>query len=341
MNRREWILGSILIGSITIYLCWPLVTGLTGWRSDNLEHQVTQTALQLEAAQDELSDVLIKRETIDQVMNSGLHGNPTLAALSYQELVVEFLRQAGVSTPTITTSSPIPVEGLGYRMQFSLQMEATVAQLGSFLDRMESSQLLHRTKLLSVHQAGAQTHSGCSVSVALEVLLLEGAVGVSVDELMAYPVRTDFAAQLAKKHAIGGPMAQEVSFFEFVKLIPRGDESDIETDVDTFDNPHGKVISGRALELDSNELELAHTFEPDEDRSVLQLVGILGSGPHRKAMLLKVATQELMTMDVGAHLDEGQLRDSDQEISIARIEPDCIEVTSGVEHRTIHVGEFM
>lgn len=333
MKRRETILGFILFGSLATYFAASDLPSLNAISDGNLSDVLTQTSSQLDAAQDELKELRRIEMQWNEIQENGLIGQPTVASLSYQEVLVAFLKQSGIDNPTIATSTPIPMEGIGHRILFNVQIESSLAQLGSFLDRIESSEILHRTKFLSIQQLGGGSHEKCSVSLILESLLIDGALGTDVAKLASPRIATNFGTQLATRHAIGKPLETMPMVFDLANLFsgePATPAAIAEVEV-TND-----VEIEESLNPDSSD-----SFAPEPPTPLFQLVGILGIGDERRAMILQKSTDLLSTMGVNDILPTFKADSESPGVTIESIEYNYIRITSSDGERNIYIGETL
>lgn len=333
MNRREFILVSVFLGSLAVFFAAPSLSDLSWIQSGNLDNVLKQTSSKLEAARSELNELSEKREQWEAIQENGLSGQPTIATLAYQEVLIAFLKQSGIPSPTITTGTPIPIEDIGHRIQFHVQMQSTIPQLGSFLDRVESSEILHRTKLLSIQQLGGGFQERCSISVILETLLIEGAEGTDVAQLIRPRIATDFGTQLATRHAIGKPLETMPMVVDLANLF--SSEPAIPAAIAEVEVTND-VSREESLNPDSSD-----SFEPEPPTPLFQLVGILGIGDERRAMILQKSTDLLSTIGVNDILPTFKADSESPGVTIESIEYNYIRITSSDGERNIYVGETL
>lgn len=333
MKRRETILGLILFGSLATYFAASDVPSLKAISGGNLSTVLTQTTSQLDAARDELEELRHMEMQWKEIQENGLIGQPMVASLSYQEVLVAFLKQSGIDNPTIATSTPIPMEGIGHRILFNVQIESSLAQLGSFLDRIESSEILHRTKFLSIQQSGGGNHEKCSVSLILESLLIDGALGTDVAKLASPRIATDFGTQLATRHAIGKPLEMAPAVFDLANLFSSEPAPPTATAEDEAMND---IAVEQPMDTSTSE-----RFEPLPPTPLFQLVGILGIGDERRAMILQKSTDLLSTMGVNDILPTFQADSESPGVTIESIEYNYIRITNSDGQRKIYIGETL
>ena len=171
-TRREKILA-ITIGILlaTVFL-WDTVEMvlLQPFQSVQLEldgmHQL-QTDLDLEEI------ALLKASSgLGKLARKSLPSDPGTATTVYQEWLVEELKQAGISGPSVIPAPALIDEDLGHRLTFSVEARGTTESVTRFLDRFSRKDLLHRMTSLQITSPSMGAEDEIQATISIEALAL-------------------------------------------------------------------------------------------------------------------------------------------------------------------------
>lgn len=274
MNQREKLLGVGLL--ITLGVAWGADTIQEAWTSltSPVELELAQATESLEQLTLEVAASREKARTLSVWQELSLPSDPAIARIQYQELLVYFLDKSGISSPAINIASPIPLEGAGHRLQFTIQLNATLAQLGKFMDLLESSEVLHQVKQVQVQQADGPESGQCSITLLIEALALQSAEGRSLE--------------MAKKKQSLGKVSRQLAtsglFRKPTKVHSQNVDMSIQPLLSLFQGKSNESKEtnppAASVEAEPADLSAKASFKP-------KLVGIIGEGEQKTALIYK------------------------------------------------------
>lgn len=171
MNKREKILG-IGLGAT---LCTAL---LYGWLLNTLEgsnssqNELKKAELHLHDLELEYAAAQREADFVASQVERSLPNNLESASVVYQAYLFRCFETSGLTSTIVTGSSPIAMDDIGSKIQFTVQAEATSTQIGTFLDQFFGTDLLHQINFLSLQKQGGGDSAVNSFSAGIEVLVL-------------------------------------------------------------------------------------------------------------------------------------------------------------------------
>lgn len=118
------------------------------------------------------------RECADLTQKS-LPADTGMATVLYQHWLIDRLEHAGIAGARVMPAPPVAEEHIGHRIRFSVEVAASMEQLGTFLDDFHSTDLLHRITYLSVRTLGNPTSRMRTVTLGIEGISLQTAVDIA------------------------------------------------------------------------------------------------------------------------------------------------------------------
>ncbi len=213
------------------------------------------------------------------------------------------------------------MEGAGHRLQFTILLNATLAQLGNFLDLFESSTVLHQVKQIQIQQSDGPESGQCNITMVIEALALQGAGGVSLEKVKLQKPAGLISRQLAasdlfRKSEKVQQTSKEISFDSLLNLLrPKSNE-------------HAEVIPlPEPIETKPVDLKELTSSKP-------KLVGIIGQGENKTALIYKSSDKNPVMLSESSTLDAIGM-----EGLIEKITADGILVALEQTKITIRLGE--
>jgi len=122
---------------------------------------------------------------LDEYSNRALPSDPTLARSLYQEWLLELVSKHQLTSASVDASQPAPIEiksrtkrgkrdRVGYRIDYSLRGQTTLAKLGAFLDAFRRASHLQKIRSVSLNPIG--NDGRLDVNLSIQVLCLDKAV---------------------------------------------------------------------------------------------------------------------------------------------------------------------
>lgn len=286
MNQREKLLGVGLL--MTLGVAWGADSIQETWTTltSPVELQLAEATESLEQLKLEVAASREKSRTLSDWKELSLPSDPSIAGIQYQELLVHLLDKSGISSPAINVASPIPLEGAGHRLQFTIQLNATLAQLGKFMDQFESSEVLHQMKQVQVQQADGPESGQCSITLVIEALALQSAEGSSLEKAKKKQSLGKISRQLAtsglfRKPAIVPPQNVDLSIQPLLSLFQsKSSESN---------------TPAESVEAESADLSAKVPIKP-------KLVGIIGEGEQKTALIYKSPDESPVVVSENSNL---------------------------------------
>lgn len=171
-TRREKILAITIGTLLAAVFLWDTVEVvlLQPFQSVQLEldgMRQLQTDLDLE----ELA--LLKASSgLGKLARKSLPSDPGTATTVYQEWLVEELKQAGISGPSVIPAPALIDEDLGHRLTFSVEARGTTESVTRFLDRFSRKDLLHRMTSLQITSPSMGAEDEVQATISIEALAL-------------------------------------------------------------------------------------------------------------------------------------------------------------------------
>ncbi len=264
------------MGADTIQATWTSLTS-------PVELELAAAIEALDQLKSEVAACREKEQTLRSWKEQSLPSDPAIAGNQYQELLVHLLDKSGIASPAINVASPIPLEGAGYRLQFTVQLTATLAQLGKFMDQFESSDVLHQMKQVQVKQAEGPESGQCSITIVIEALALQKAEGASLEKAK-------------KQHARGGISRQLAASRLFQKPAIETSQTKAEFSIDPFLSMfQQKTVVVENVEPEPTELKVTTPSKP-------KLVGIIGHGDKKTALVYKTPDENPIVLSENSSL---------------------------------------
>jgi hypothetical protein len=127
---------------------------------------------------------------LEEYNNRALPSDPTLAKSLYQQWLLSLVETHQLKSASVDASQPVPVEiksrtkrgkreRVGYRIDYSLRGQTTLAKLSTFLDAFRRASHLQKIRSVSLNPIG--NDGRLDVSLSIQVLCLDKAV--NTDEL--------------------------------------------------------------------------------------------------------------------------------------------------------------
>ena len=171
MNKREKYLGIGLGATLCASLLYgTLLNALDG--SNSSQNELTKAKLHLHDLELEYAVAQREADSVASQVERSLPNNLESASVVYQEYLFRCFETSGLSSTIVTGSSPIPMDDIGSKIQFTVQAEATSTQIGTFLDQFFGTDLLHQINFLSLQKQGGADSEVNSFSAGIEVLVL-------------------------------------------------------------------------------------------------------------------------------------------------------------------------
>jgi hypothetical protein len=122
---------------------------------------------------------------LDEYSNRALPSDPTLARSLYQEWLLELVSKHQLTSASVDASQPAPIEiksrtkrgkrdRVGYRIDYSLRGQTTLAKLGAFLDAFRRASHLQKIRSVSLNPIG--NDGRLDVNLSIQVLCLDKAI---------------------------------------------------------------------------------------------------------------------------------------------------------------------
>ncbi len=171
MHKREKHLGIGLVATLCASLLYgPLQNALDG--SNSSQNELKKAKLHLHDLELEYATAQREADSVASQIERSLPHNLESASVVYQEYLFRCFETSGLSSTIVTGSSPITMDDIGSKIQFTVQAEATSTQIGTFLDQFFGTDLLHQINFLSMQKQGGADSNVNSFSAGVEVLVL-------------------------------------------------------------------------------------------------------------------------------------------------------------------------
>lgn len=185
--RMKWLLAAGigvfgLYGIDSLYRSWieQPQTELSG-RIDTLSNDLA------ESKQQQMQSQKIGRR-LSEYSARALPSDPMLARSSYQEWLLDLVDQHQFAATSVDASQPVPLEIrsrtkkgkrilVGYRIDYSLRGQASLAKLAEFLDQFRKAGHLHKIRALTLNPIGSEGRLDLNLSI--QVLSLESSANES------------------------------------------------------------------------------------------------------------------------------------------------------------------
>jgi hypothetical protein len=173
MNKREKQLSFGFAALLVAFLVFGPVADIFG-TANPYQREIKEAKRHLQSLKEDHLQALQELGEVESLGERSLPSDPELASVQYQEYLIRCLEGSGWDSPIITGASPIQLDGVGSKLQFTVQANATSAQVGAFLDQFFGTDLLHQINFLSIQQQGGANSPVHSVSAGIDVLVLDG-----------------------------------------------------------------------------------------------------------------------------------------------------------------------
>lgn len=140
---------------------------------------------------------------LEEYAHRALPSDPTLARSLYQEWLLELVEKHELKSASVDASQPAPIEiksrtkrgkreRVGYRIDYSLRGQTTLAKLSAFLDTFRRASHLQKIRSVSLNPIG--NDGRLDVSLSIQVLCLDKAV--NENELSEWELTADATGEL-------------------------------------------------------------------------------------------------------------------------------------------------
>lgn len=308
MNKREKRLGTGLGIALGVFLCFePASNWITGNRGD-MDAAQSQAIRELQELEFEKLVAMREAASLDKWRELSLPSDPAIASVKYQEYLIRVLEKCGLNSPIVTGSAPIEAEGVGVKVQFTVQANATSMQIGSFLDQISSTELLHQITFLSISQSGGPEALEHAMTAGIEVLVLDGNK-TELPSLAATRKRSRAAKALASNDIFCRP--KKVDEFS-------SDSSGLASLLRAFTGEAGSVES----QSDQKSEPVAIELPPAPPQNDIRFVGVIERGAKRLALFYDANTGNQTLVSVGE-----KLQDIGLDAKILGIEKDTVQMS--------------
>ncbi len=323
MNRREKWLGMGLLATLGAAWGADYIDAIGSTISTTVPSEVAVAEDRLRKRSEELVASREKLRSLDEWKNQSLPADPALAGMLYQELLLLFIDRAGFNHPAIQLASPMAMEHAGSRFQFTISLKGTTSQLRKFLVQLEACPLLHQIKQIQIQHAEGPESGQCHVAMVIESLGLHGSERVSL-EACKNPLRTHHASQdllvydLFRRPDRNPPKPSEFSIGSLLNIL----RPQTSTALEQEDPTENEVTS-------PNPLVESIPIKP-------RLVGIIGQGDHRTALIHRSKTDAPLLLAEKATLEPLGLEGTIQQIS-----KDSIQILRSTNSFTVRLGDLL
>lgn len=178
----------LLVACAAVFGIYGLDRMYQGW--------VDQPTKELESERDRLSTEVEESKRLqfasqkagkrmEEYASRALPSDPTLARSLYQEWLLELVEKHQLKSASVDASQPTPIEiksrtkrgkrdRVGYRIDYSLRGQTTLAKLSAFLDAFRRASHLQKIRSVSLNPLG--NDGRLDVSLSIQVLCLDKAV---------------------------------------------------------------------------------------------------------------------------------------------------------------------
>lgn len=122
---------------------------------------------------------------LEEYVHRALPSDPTLARSLYQQWLLELVERHQLTSASVDASQPVPIEiksrtkrgkreRVGYRIDYSLRGQTTLAKLSAFLDAFRRASHLQKIRSVSLNPIG--NDGRLDVNLSIQVLCLDKAI---------------------------------------------------------------------------------------------------------------------------------------------------------------------
>lgn len=186
-SPREKRLAMLFGGTIAAMVLWETVGQLL-WQPLSEKHmQLTAAETVQSTLQDQAATIEHALRNLKQLSNHSLPADSGKASVLYQGWLIRTLAQNSIASAVVTPTPAIIETGVGHRIPFTVQCQATSQQIARFLDQFYATPLLHRLTNLDISSttAGQSSHR---VTLSIEALAFDTATEISQLPIPGTPV---------------------------------------------------------------------------------------------------------------------------------------------------------
>ncbi len=323
MNRREKWLGLGLLAALGAAWGADHIDAIGSAVSFAVPPEIAEAEDRLQKRSEELVESREKLRALDEWINQSLPSDPALAGMLYQELLLFFIERAGFTHPAIQLASPMAMEHAGNRFQFTISLKGTNAQLRKLLVQLEACPLLHQIKQVQIQQAEGPDSGQCHVAMVIESLGLYGSDRVSLDNYKTPLGTLD--------------VNQNLLVYDLFRRPDRSPSKPMEFSLGSLLNVLRPQTATTLEQEDPSEIEDAIPLPPYENLPTKpRLVGIIGHGAHRIAVIHRSNSDPALLLSEKATLEPLGIEGTIQQIS-----KDSIQVLRPTNSLTVRLGELL
>ena len=141
----------------------------------DLDLAISDATSQADTHEVEVNRLLHDLHTLEQAAQLSLPPDPGHASALYQAWLIQQLADSGIESATVSPAPAIPDEFLGHRLPFSIECDASAANIAQFIDRFSNTPLLHRFTALQIVNTSNGFDDLHRLAVSIETLALPNA----------------------------------------------------------------------------------------------------------------------------------------------------------------------
>lgn len=325
MNRREKWLGIGLATLLGAFLVFEPIRNSTFGSSDVFYQDMLAAKRKLQSLENE--NLIVQREmnSLEAMRSRSLPNDPAMACVKYQEYLIRCLETSGLKSPIVTGASPIPMDGVGVKVHFTVQASATSAQIGSFLDHFFATDTLHQINFLTVYQSGGPDAVEHAMSVGIEVLVLEGNRD-AMPNLTPHRKTNGAAKALAANDIFRRPSkpTEPIAEASMLTSILQSFSSEVK-------QPTEMVVT-TTVEVPAMPEPVAQLQA--EPKETVRLIGVIERGKSRVALFYDSQTGKQAMVEVN-----GSLQELGIDANVQQIDKDSVQLDIGDSKQQLKLGK--
>jgi Tfp pilus assembly protein PilO len=359
MQRREKILGALLIGAVLVWRGWDFVRGVFLGRLDDRWAQVERLKETQETLAAKEHDLLETMKRMGEWKNRSLPADGLEAQRLYQQWLTDLGQTSNISQLHIT---PEQRQGTGphYKtISVKVTGEATFEQLTTFLHEFQRIALLHRIASLKVE--GPKTSGPLKLTMIAEGLLFEDgtprtrlvarttladSLGLSFDDCKVvssegFPKEPGFGVRIEKelvivtkidgdkwtvKRAVDGTTKARHNPKAEVELYPiRSERKDIK-----LEDVRKSLVANPFVKPGSSE----RTIDPNDPALQTRLMASVAENDDQAACLYNTKTKTQTIVRKGTEISIGDIQGT-----VVVVEPKYIHIKRGNDVYQLNIGK--